>query len=589
MRRTGRVILIFLIIIASMTGLWMFQGWQEMRKEETKKTVHNVYISKIEGTTLYGIDGEEKTWELASVVDDKVASGIADLVIVDGQVATIQKKPDMLQGKILKIDEDKIQVEEYGEVELDSYFRLYHRTADGTISPGVKEELIVGDADIEYIVAGKKICAAIVGENKLAKIRVILTNGADNGYDYSQIKLSATSACEMTTDGKTVSYPAGSSITLRPQDVTSRVVIDTKGKGKLRLENGKSNYGVPEYRGLFEVEKSDKSLRIINEVSLEEYLYSVVPSEMPTEYPKEALKAQAICARSYAVQQMKGRRLAKYGAHVDDSVSFQVYNNLREDEDSIQAVNETRDYVVAKNGKVVTAYFYSVSCGCSEGTKDIWFAKKDEEHLPVRWQKENGGVAKLQDEKQFAAYIKGQEKSYDELSPWYRWQTTVSVSQLQKNIESRAKIRYKNNPTQIQTKQKDGTYRSTGEVELGEWKNMKIVSRGQGGVARILEIEGSKNTIQVYTEYNIRYLLGDDKGVYKQANKKEVTGLSLLPSGFFVIDKKKDTYVFQGGGYGHGVGMSQFGAKTMAEQGKKVQDILTFYFPGTTSAKREAL
>ena len=114
--------------------------------------------------------------------------------------------------------------------------------------------------------------------------------------------------------------------------------------------------------------------------------YSVVPSEMPTEYQKEALKAQAVCARSYAIKQMAGKRLAALGAHVDDSVSFQVYNNLREDAASIAAVNETKGQVVFAENQVAETYFYSVCAGLSVGSKDVWFAKKDRSYLrPVSY------------------------------------------------------------------------------------------------------------------------------------------------------------------------------------------------------------
>lgn len=588
LKRTGRVILIFFVVFVSMAGLWLFQGWQEMKRQATKNVCHNVYLIKAEGTTLYGIDGKEKTWQLMSEVDG-ITPGIADLILLDGKVTTIQKKPDILEGKILKIKEDNIQVESYGEVELDNYFRLYHVDSSGNVVAGTKEELLVGNSDIQYIVAGEKICAALVGETKLAKIRVLLTNGADKGYDYSEVCLSATSEYCVTQEGKTTTYPAGKEIVWKAGDVMSRIIVDTGNKGKIQLKNGKSKYGIPEYRGIFELEKSEKSIRIINEVNLEEYLYSVVPSEMPSEYPKEARKAQAICARTYAVQQMKGRRLAKYGAHVDDTVSFQVYNQLQEDANGIQAVQETTDCVVAKGGKEVSTYFYSVSCGCSEGTKDVWFTKKDEEYLPIQWQRENGGNGNIKEEGTFIQYIKAKGNSYDATSPWYRWQTTLTIDRFCENLKKKAKNRYESNPTQIQTKQTDGMYQSTGEVDIGSLQNLEIIERGKGGVTRVLEITGTKNTLRIYTEYNIRYLLGDEKGIYKQANQKEVTGLSLLPSGFFYIEKRKEGYSLYGGGYGHGVGMSQFGAKTMAKQGKNAQSILTFYFPGTSVVKRGEL
>ena len=85
---------------------------------------------------------------------------------------------------------------------------------------------------------------------------------------------------------------------LTAQNVKEHIVVIPDSGGKIRVESVNKQYGHPEYRGIFEIDLVDKALHIINELPLEEYLYSVVPSEMPTEYQKEALKAQAVCALS---------------------------------------------------------------------------------------------------------------------------------------------------------------------------------------------------------------------------------------------------------------------------------------------------
>ena len=79
---------------------------------------------------------------------------------------------------------------------------------------------------------------------------------------------------------------------------------------------------MPSYRGSLELEKQQDGIVVINEVLLEEYLYAVVPSEMPSSYPLEALKAQAVCARTYAYAKMLHAGLPADGAHVDDSAGF---------------------------------------------------------------------------------------------------------------------------------------------------------------------------------------------------------------------------------------------------------------------------
>ena len=105
----------------------------------------------------------------------------------------------------------------------------------------------------------------------------------------------------------------------------------------------------------------------------------------------------------------------------------------------------------------------------------------------------------------------------------------------------------------------------------------------------MVEVEGSERTIRVYTEYNVRILFGGTGISYARNDGTKIKGLSLLPSGFFCVKKENGAFVFSGGGYGHGVGMSQNGANTMAKQGKNYRDILTFYFPGTSVKGREAV
>ena len=89
----------------------------------------------------------------------------------------------------------------------------------------------------------------------------------------------------------------------------------------------------------------------------------MVPSEMPASYEKEALKAQAVCARTYAYRQIQGNTYGQYGAHVDDSTSFQVYNNITTSERTDQAVDETYGQMLFYNDTPIEAFYYSTSCG----------------------------------------------------------------------------------------------------------------------------------------------------------------------------------------------------------------------------------
>ncbi len=110
--------------------------------------------------------------------------------------------------------------------------------------------------------------------------------------------------------------------------------------------------------------------------------------------------------------------------------------------------------------------------------------------------------------------------------------------------------------------------------------------KGAGGIITELIIQGTEKTIKVQTEYNIRALLSPANSLVYRLDGEGVKDLSLLPSAFFFIDKKMEdgklsAFTFTGGGYGHGVGMSQNGVKSLADAGKKYDDIITYFYRGT--------
>lgn len=590
MRRTGRVIFIFLLITGCMCGLWFFQSWRESVRQGKKETYSNVYVTGVSGDSITAVaGGESRTWETASAVTGQAVEGIADLHVEDEKITRIVKKPETVTGKVLKMSGSSIELENYGEVRLGRDFVVYKRTGDGAVVQGKVSDIPIGAAEIRFVAAGKRLCAAVLRESGVKKIRVLLKDNHSLSYNMDKVVLTATTDFTIRSNDRIQSHKKGERITLRPDGVNGRAIVSTGGRGRIRVESLKRQCGAPEYRGDLEVVKADAALQLINEVPLEEYLYSVVPSEMPTEYREEALKAQAVCARSYAVRQMAGHRLAKYGAHVDDSVSFQVYNNLKEDARAVAAVNDTSGQVVAYQGKTAATYFFSASCGSTSGTKDVWFTKKETPYLTAAVQTWPRTQRDLTAEKDFRSYIDNPDRTLDSSSPWYRWQASVTADRLRASVNRGIKSRYAVNPTQIQVRDKDGAFHSKMVTDVGDIKDIAVRRRGAGGVVSMVEIQGSKETVRVYTEYNIRTLFIGENTIFKRQDKREVKGLSILPSGFFYVKKQGKQFEFHGGGYGHGVGMSQNGANALAGQGKSYVEILTFYFPGTSVISRESL
>ncbi|MBR3771612.1 MAG: SpoIID/LytB domain-containing protein, partial [Clostridium sp.] len=364
------------------------------------------------------------------------------------------------------------------------------------------------------------------------------------------------------------------------------VIIPYDEEGKVKLLNVERSCPKPCYRGFIEISKYESKLSVINELSLEEYLYAVIPSEMPTNYGEEALKVQAVCARTYAYKQLLQNNYSNYGAHIDDSVASQVYNNMAEDKESMQAVKDTYGEIMLYQNDIIEAYYFSTSWGCTADAKDVWIGEKDsylEGDLQIsKDSKETMDDYDFSSEEAFKKFLNSKTiTTYDSSFPWYRWKTTISSDKIQASIEKSIEERYEVNPNLILTLS-DDMYISKPISSVGKIEDIEVANRTKNGLINELVIKGSKATIKVCSEYNIRLLLAPLESTIKRCDKSEVDSLNMLPSAFFVVTKNKDTFTFSGGGYGHGVGMSQNGAKAMTEAGFNYSSILQHYYKGAT-------
>ncbi len=373
-----------------------------------------------------------------------------------------------------------------------------------------------------------------------------------------------------------------------------------------------------DYRGTLEILETEAGYVVINELPLEEYLYSVVPSEMPASYPMEALKAQAICARTYAYLHILSPGYPQWNAHVDDTTAFQVYHSVEEQESTTRAVNETEGVVLLAPGGMSLAqtYYYSTSCGYGSDAH-VWRTKYSDsypyitsrhinrevaEEAVVAMVQEVGGAgsAVLQgdglmgqhilDEDAFAAYIKATNSAdYEAQESWYRWSYDVKKADTEHMLHSLQK-RYEANPELVLTLQ-GSAYVSRPIEELDVLVDLVIEKREAGGVADELLIITENNVYKVITELNIRYVLIDGKTRVLRQDGSEVAMNSLLPSAFIVLENQYNNgemtgYHIIGGGFGHGAGMSQNAAKAMAQEGMSAEEILTFFFADCTLEKK---
>lgn len=336
----------------------------------------------------------------------------------------------------------------------------------------------------------------------------------------------------------------GGVLTLLPDDarfgsgkVTAEPLLENE---EIRIESIERGNGIPAYAGKIEVWSGEEGMTIVNELPLESYLCKVVPSEMPSSYEEEALKVQAVCARSYAVRQMQDYAYPQYEAHVNDSTEFQVYNNSYPSERASQAVAATSGQVVWYNGTIATTYYYSTSCG---QTTDM-----------TAWGNEvNEGNAYLR-----SVNVCGEGGDYEKDLPWYHWTADISQDIMTALIEN---------------------YSGT---ELGTLRDVEVTKRGAGDIALELTVTGTKGCVVIETENKIRSALGGAGYTIVRNDGSVIDSQKLLPSAFIQIEKNDGTYHIEGGGYGHGIGMSQNGANEMAKTGKNYREILSLFYADIT-------
>jgi stage II sporulation protein D len=264
------------------------------------------------------------------------------------------------------------------------------------------------------------------------------------------------------------------------------------------------------YRGCFRVqaENADR-IRVINCVDLEDYLYGVVPVEMPAKWAENALKAQAVASRTYAVY-IKGKSKDKPYDLVATTAS-QVYGGYdAETPASNRAVDATRGEIITHNGRLIIAYFHSNSGGFTESAKAVW-------------------VAELR-------YLKGIRDPYSDNIPGGSWELSLSYRTIQDRLNQYG-------------------------LNVGAVTEIRPVDVGYSGRPLKIAVASTRGGI-VLKSNDFRLKIGPMK----------------LKSTLFRLRETTDGLRIRGKGFGHGVGMSQWGAYRMAQAGYHYRDILRHYY-----------
>lgn len=523
------------------------------------------------------------------------AEQIVTLAFQGEELVSYEEDGEIISGKTLQVTEQAVTLEEQGTIPFGEVCEGYYQKEE--VRSSNMDEIPIGYAFTDYLIKDGKICAfLILPKEQMEYIRVAIQQSDYRGLYHKEIILQSSEELTLSYlengEKKEEPLPAGKKLVLS-QDTDylkegMLKVVNPTNSGKTDLLSVHRNQGVPSYRGNFEIHKTEDGLLLINELLLEEYLYAVVPSEMPSTYPAESLKAQAVCARTYSYGYLEHAGLPALGAHVDDSVNYQVYNNIMEKKSSTDAVRQTGGELLLQDGKPITAYYYSTSCGY--GTDDrIWkeegesaapylrsvhIAREDsQKNLEQKTNEDTDN--KLNDliqEETLRDYLTAvHEEDYEKEEPWYRWSYTVKdidIDLLKKKLQERG-ISF---------------------TDFKKVKDMEITRRAAGGSAGALVITTDQGEIPVEEEYEIRYVLNQGGGVIRQDGSAYELS-TILPSAYFVIDLQKGKkgitgFTLSGGGFGHGVGMSQNAAKAMAQSGKTYEEILAMFYRNCQLAKK---
>ncbi|KXL51865.1 amidase enhancer precursor [Anaerotignum neopropionicum] len=552
--------------------------------EETTPTVENIYCQKKGNQImLTGVGQKAYTFE-----GGDFEAGLCNVTIDNGK-ATV-KEGTKLSGEVVKrVDEKGIYLSSQGEMQWAEGFRVY---GQDLLSKNYFDLICGTDLADYYIMDGKLMGAIIKKDVVPEKIRVLLGGGLQESISIKG------------AEGFSLSNGVGEKdFTSSEASLTADLawfdygIVTVSGKVTLTFDGGEART----YTGLIEMERIDDKIAIINELNMEEYLVGVVPNEMPVSFGQAALEAQAICARSYAYNQFYANAYGKYGAHVTDTVASQVFMGAQTALEAENAVMATKGMCVVAGDRVAQTYFYSTSCGFGTKDTDVWsadgtFSGSGKSYLQGQAYGVTQEMPKTEEE-WLGFWQDWQIDGYDKASAWYRWKVYYSAGQLTEITEKTFGDISSSNQALIKVKQGDDSWKAEAPKGLGKLTGIKVAERGEGGVIKILEMSFEKGSVQVLTENAIRKVLSPTKlTIGDTINLQRISGGTLigqkmLPSAFFAIKEMKNNegtltgVALYGGGCGHGVGLSQYGAKELAGQGLSGEEIVETYFPNTTVEK----
>lgn len=449
-------------------------------------------------------------------------SGVADVIVEGDKIAKVYIKPEERSGVLHSYDDKSLAVIcEATDVEasadgstvteqVESLVRkesipVYKMKEDKVVQSNWNQ-VIIGTSKVRCVMDGGQVSAMIIEESLPSDIRVVIKNGSSIYYSELFVK--------KQSDGSLVNVAEA----MQAQKVKEFEIADESG---LVLCDAQGKSLGEAYEGMFRVLQTEEGMVLINQLPIETYVKYVLPSEMPKSFHEEALKAQAVCARTFAYAHMSNQSYAKFGANLDDSTAFQVYHSTGRFEETDAAVDATAGEFITCNGELITCYYFSTSAGMTNDMS-VW-GSKTPEYIAMR-------------------------KSEDTQSPFYKWTAYLDTA----NVK---------------------------EDSYGKLTAAEVISKNNAGYVTELKLTYENKTITLKNENDIRATMGKYLEETVLNNGKVRTDLSMIPSASFTVTEVSEgKIVLTGGGFGHGIGMSQYGADQMADAGSDYKTIIEYYF-----------
>ncbi len=388
------------------------------------------------------------------------------------------------------------------------------------------------------------------------------------------------------TYGGTVLNPSGMAIEVSDNGGKVISIFDASFNPVFRNSSGKLTVNGNPYRGGIEFYRTGGSMSVVNVVDIEQYLYGVVPKEMPALWSIEAVKAQAVAARTYAMNK-KGVHTSS-GYELCDTTHCQVYGGIKnEHENANLAVNQTEGVMCYYDGKPIDAVFYSSSGGYTENSEDVWMS-----YIP---------------------YMRAVEDSYEKEGKVWTYTLTAgdinkclsyananigTVSSITGEYNSNGKLlKLIINGTNGKKDVKGDGIRTFFAPAAGSLMSKMFTINGQGATGNATAKKPlyavGKDSVVGAVNIDSAWAIGDgSKAQVGQSNPLYAvgnTGVNEIPkqettasqTSVVNIPVSSNTVItLNGRGWGHGVGLSQYGAKGMAEAGFDYISILKHYYTG---------